>query len=688
MLNFLNTTVLVAAVAALIPLIIHLFFRRKVKVIEFSSLKHLKAMQRRQVRRLKIRQLLLLLVRMLIILLVVLAFARPTTEKGTIGSHASVSAVILFDNSASMNRYVADGNLLELAIKRAEQLMETFSESDEVALFTMAGSEKVDPYQVFGSAAVASQRLSAARPQYMPAELEGTLENTTDVLARAANLNKEIYFITDRQRYSLPDSAVLSSVKAAVYHLELPVEKIENCGIIEVNFGGQLILPGHEFNLTARVKNYGASDRDDLIASLFIDGNRVAQTDFAAPAGEETAVRFTRSVANTGFHWGFVELSDDKFPVDNRYYFSFRIPERFNLLIIDGDGTGDLLSLALAPSQNINQYWSVKHTTPENLAGVNLWDYDVVFMAGAPELGRTYMQRLKSFVTQGRALFLTYSAYADTGYLNSGWSQLSGVTYTRPAPIDPSRAGYYSLQSYDMTHPVFSVFDFTENRPPEIKFYSLPDVDIADDAHVLLQFTGDRPALIERTAGRGRVLTFTGPIDARHSDITGHAFFVPFISRVAEYLAADLSGYDLRLFCGSNITRTVSISQAITSPIYLVTPDSGIYALSPQEQRGSLVLRISPSDLPGIYSVNYLGREIDRFAVNVNPEECDLTSVDADQFASAIGAGEIKRLAPDADLAAAVAQYRHGRELWELFLWLVVALIIVEVLLSRGTPQE
>ena len=70
MFSFLNAGFLLAAAAALIPLIIHLFSKRKVKLIEFSSLKHLKAMQRRQVRRLKIRQLLLLILRMLIILIV------------------------------------------------------------------------------------------------------------------------------------------------------------------------------------------------------------------------------------------------------------------------------------------------------------------------------------------------------------------------------------------------------------------------------------------------------------------------------------------------------------------------------------------------------------------------------------------------------------------------------------------
>jgi len=68
MFGFLNSTVLLAASAALIPLLIHLFSRRRVRVVEFSSLKYLKEMQKRQLRRLKIRQWLLLILRMLIVL--------------------------------------------------------------------------------------------------------------------------------------------------------------------------------------------------------------------------------------------------------------------------------------------------------------------------------------------------------------------------------------------------------------------------------------------------------------------------------------------------------------------------------------------------------------------------------------------------------------------------------------------
>ncbi|MEW6412471.1 MAG: BatA domain-containing protein [Candidatus Zixiibacteriota bacterium] len=688
MFNFLNSTVLFAAAAALIPLIIHLFSKRKVKVIEFSSLKHLKAMQRRQVRRLKIRQLLLLIIRMLIILLVVLAFARPTTRSGAVGSHASVSAVVLLDNSASMNRYVVDGNLFDIAKNRARKLLETFGESDEVHLVALAGTDTGLEATDFTSPVIAIEQLDQISPAFDDAAMTEGLKQAAELLGSAVNVNKELYIVTDRQRSSLPDSAVLTDLPASVYFVDLPIEPNDNLGITQLDFGGQLILPGHDFTVTAKVKNYSENAQQDIIASLFIDGNRVAQSDFDAPAGDETPVRFTRSVSTTGFHSGYVELSDDKYQGDNRYYFSFRIPERSNLLIIDGDHTGGLLSLALAPSNDINQYWSVKVAEPQNLSGVNFWEYDVIFLAGAPPLPETYAQRIKAFVGQGRSLLITYGPESDTGLFNSTWSGLTGVVYDQPVPRTFTRAGYYSLGSFEMAHPIFSVFNFTDNRPPEIKFYTLPRMRTVPGARTLMRFTGDRPALVESRYITGRVLTFTAPLDARFSDLTGHAFFVPFISRIAEYLAADLSAYDLRLYCGTNLTRTISVKGALATSMQLIAPDSSQYAIAPQEQDGSLVLRITQAGIPGIYHIVYAGREIDRLAVNIDPQESDLTSVDTDQFAMAAGAPGMKVLPDDAEMAAVISEFRFGRELWPIFVWLALLFIAAEILLSRGTRVE
>ena len=689
MFSFLNTSILFAAAAALIPLIIHLFSKRKVKVIEFSSVRHLKAMQKRQVRKLKIRQLLLLLLRMLIIFVVVLAFARPTTESGTIGSHAAVSAVVLFDNSVSMNRYVTDGNLYDIAKKRTADLLNNFGESDQVMLLPLAENLHENITVAFSSAQIAIDQLELLPIVYEKADLNKSMEHAVRNLSGAANLNKELYIVTDLQRYSLPDTVFLETLDATVYFVELPLEENENCGIKAVDFGGQLIIPGHDFQISATVGNQGNESKNDLIASLIIDGNRIAQTSFSVKGNTETVVSFIRSVSTTGFHSGYVEISDDKFPADNRYYFSFRIPDQFNLLIIDGDNIGELLQLALTPSQAINQYWSVKRATVADLAAISFWDYDVIFLSGAPTLPKAYIQRLKSFLSQGRSLFVSYDGQTDTAFFNKNYAELTAVTITEPARLDFTRAGYYSFLSYEATHPIFSIFKMTDNKPPEIKFYTLPKTSVDTFGKTLMKFTGDRPALVEANYKSGRVLTFAGPIAPNYTDLPGSAFFVPFLSRIAEYLASDLSAYDMDLYSGHNINRPLSDRISINDGVQLITPDLAEYQLVPTDKNGSLTLAISQAVVPGIYQMNFNRQEIDRFAININPLESDLTSVDINQFSAAIGTASMLLLKSSDDISESLAELRFGSELWQLFLWLALVLLAIEMLLSRsGASKE
>jgi len=686
MFNFLNPTILIAAAAALIPLIIHLFSKRRVKIVEFSSLKHLKAMQKRQVRRLKIRQLLLLILRMLILLAIVLAFARPTLQSGGIGSHASVSAVVLFDNSASMNREVSDGNLFELSQKRTLQILETFGDVDEVCVIPLDQTEtRVNPK--FSSMAVAKDQLSRLTKGNSIAELKKALEQANDLLKDASNLNKELYIVSDHQRVSLPDSSVLKNSDAKIYLVEIPIEEYDNVGITNVDFGGQLILAGHEFTTTATIKNQSQRDRSDIIASLFVDGHRVSQVDVEVSSGNETSVNFNHSVSRGGFHEGYVELSDDQFQSDNRYYFSFRIPQQFNVLIIKGDNAAGLISLAMVPSLALNQYWSVKEVALDELAGINFNDYDVVILSGTPPLAEGYVRRLKSYITQGNSLLLTYGGTTDIEDFNNNWSDIAGVVFDEGIQRDFTRAGYYTLDNVDMTHPIFSVFGFETDKLPDLKFYTLPKLHTTEGAKTLAGFSGNRAALIENRYGPGRILTFTGPIAPQFSDLTGHAFFVPFVSRITEYLASDLSGYDVHLFAGENISRAISVNLQVTASVEMIAPDSQYYYLAPEEENGNLILKPQPTNLAGIYSARYLGREIDRFALNVNPDECDLVGVIDEQFADAIGADDYNIVRQNTNAASIISEFRFGKELWQIFLWIAVLFIIAEMLLSKGVGK-
>jgi hypothetical protein len=687
MFGFLNSTVLLAAAAALIPLLIHLFSRRRVKVVEFSSLRHLKEMQKRQLRRLRIRQWLLLILRMLIILAAVLAFARPTARQGDIGSHAAVSAVVLFDNSPSMDRSVTDGNLLDIARQRTRQLLETLAPADRVALLELDRSTVTGPRE-FVSSAVALEQLSRIERGATTADLTAGLTDAAGLLQSIHDFNREIYYVGDRQRISLPSDSTPDLQSLPVYALDLPVQDGDNIGLVSVDFGGQLIHPGHDFNLVATIRNYGLRDSGERIASLFIDGKRIAQTDLTVPGGGETTVRFARSVSTTGFHAGYVELTEDRLAADNKYFFSFRIPEQFNLLIIDGDPVAGYASLALTPPGGGSQYWSTKTALPNDLSGVNFDDYQVVMLAGVPRLPEAQHRRLESYLRRGGALMVFYGAGTEIAYFNEAWTPLTGVTFVQPIRRDFTRAGYYTFDHFDLDHPIFQPFGFERDHPPDVKFYTIPRLQTTPESRTLLTFTGGQPALVENRFGRGRVLTFCGPTSPEHSDLTSHGFFVPFVSRAMEYLAADLTGLDTRLFAGESLTRSLPEQDVALYAVELIGPDGSISGLAPEDDGGALVLRTGILKREGIYSVQHRGWEIDRFAVNLNPEEGDLSPVDPDQLAAAFGADRIRRLGFDQPLAETIADFRVGKELWQIFLWAAAVLLAVEMLLGRKSSEE
>jgi Aerotolerance regulator N-terminal/von Willebrand factor type A domain len=687
--NFLNASVLLAAAAGLIPLIIHLFSRRRVTVIEFSSLKHLKSMQRRQVRRLKIRQLLLLALRMLIIFCAVLAFARPTTTGGSFGTHANVSAVILFDNSASMSRYVADGILIDVARKRTTDILKSFGEGDGICILPLDNSAATEIEPSFMSSAAAEETVGAIRQGFGVADLSSALESAMRLLGEAQNVNKELYVVTDRQRNSLPDSLKTVLEGVAVYLVDLDATDVANLGVTSLSLGGKMLVPGQEFEIVAKVRNYGAESRDNVVASLFVNGDRVAQTSVTVGSNQETEARFTRTLAGGGLYDGYVELSDDPYLVDNRFYFSFRVPERFKVLVVSGDISGQFISLALSPAQGVNQYWDVETRTPDQLTGLNFWDYDVICLAGALHLPDAIQRRIISVVQNGKSLFLSYGATSDPGEFTAAWGEVTGVSFSEGVQRNPSHLGFFTLATMDYTHPVFSVFSESGDSLPQIKFYSLPKSSVEKTAKTLATFSGNRPALVTNRFGRGQVLTFCGSLAPEFTDLTSQAYFVPFISRTAEYLASHLSSYDVDLVTTQPVVRPIQLGAGTLSPVTVVAPDSVRYSTPPEESgSGSIVLKPQPTNRPGVYHALYDGREIDRFAINVPANEGDYHPADEEQFAKAIGAETFTAVAPSVEAASIITEGRFGRELWSLFLWAAAILMIAELLISRTSTVD
>src|SRR5436305_11015254 len=121
MLTFLSPLLLIGALSAAIPLLIHLSRSRRTKKMRFSTTRFFTDQFLRSYRMSRLKELLLLACRMALCALLATALAQPllAPQVPARGGEGARTVVLVLDNSASMG-YTEDGvNLLEQARRPA-----------------------------------------------------------------------------------------------------------------------------------------------------------------------------------------------------------------------------------------------------------------------------------------------------------------------------------------------------------------------------------------------------------------------------------------------------------------------------------------------------------------------------------------------------------------------------------------
>jgi hypothetical protein len=690
MLNFLNTAVLAALAAALLPFLLHLFSKRKVKIVPFSSVAFLKAMQKRQVRAIKIKQVLLLIVRTLIIMAVVFAFARPATRGGYLGSHAAVSAVIILDNSASMGLSVKDGRLFDLAVRRADEILAQMGQEDEVAVLATVGEEAAGAGAGrFGNAAAARNTMKTISLTDGRADLSRTYKQAADLIGARPNLNREIYLLSDCQDNAFRHDQPPPAFAGKTFLVDLPITAIDNASIVGVDFGNQLIEVGADFTVSATVKKRSGSN-DDIMVSLWLDSVKVAQQSITLKAGDGGTVQFTARIGAPGYHSGYVTLSDDDLLADNISYFAFHLPEQFGILLVgDEETSGRLLRMALAPDEIARRHWTIEQVGYDRFAAADLTKFNVVILAGYGRMPAAAVGRLKEYIKGGGGVMINPGRGIDIEQFNRDWAEAAGLTVLTGYPSSISRSGYYLLGSFDLRHQVLTIFQTADKTAlPSFRSYvRLKTAPLAGKVpEILARWSDGSPGITATSLGKGRLIYFGCDVAPDISDISLHPAFVPLLVRSAEYLSSRFSAYNETITSGSSPRRDLRGTFASANEYTLVAPDGGRRLIPGSAGRETVTVDCGRLDRNGVYSILSEGRECDRFAVNGDPDEGDLYRPDRAELAGRLVGLEV---APyNADLAGFITEKRFGRELWQYFLLAAVILLLAEMALARDRGEQ
>ncbi|MDH3267840.1 MAG: BatA and WFA domain-containing protein, partial [Ignavibacteria bacterium] len=540
--TFLNPAILFGLLAASIPIIIHLLNLRKLKKIEFSTLQFLKELQKNKIRKIKLKQWLLLALRVLIILCIVTAFARPTLVGVSIGgttSAAKTTAVFILDDTFSMSIVDQNGSNFNQAKEAIKNILTQFEEGDEFGLVLV--SHQPEEIVMTSNFEKFSEEVNSTTISFASSKLNNSIIKAAELIGEAKNFNKEIYLLTDFQKGRLASDNELADLKeqlgeqVRLYSFNYGGKEVFNFGIDNVKINTQIFEKDKPVKIDATIKNYSERAKDNLVVSLFINGERLAQQSINLNPGESKSANLEATAKTFGYNQALFEIEEDDILEDNKRFTSFFIPEKIPVLIL-ADNLADIkLVEAALKSVSEQAYFDLTIKKVEQVSGTQLNNYKVVILIGNNFVNAS--DKLNQYINSGKGLIVfPSSASNSTNFINSINSiniLVSGgfVKTDRGQPI--------RFNEIDFKHSVFENI-FIEEKKKQVEspdFNSYYKINSAGKGKTIISLEDESSFLSEYSVGEGKILLFSCSPVFSWSDFPIKSIFAPLVTKSVMYLS-------------------------------------------------------------------------------------------------------------------------------------------------------
>ncbi|MGD8628579.1 MAG: BatA domain-containing protein [bacterium] len=698
--NFLSPLYLIAALAALVPLIIHLLHRQRARIQVFPSLEFLRKMMRKRTRRFQLKQLLLLLIRMLLILLIALALARPTITGGrAVKSHLPTTAVIILDDSFSMQRQEDGRRLFDLAVEKATGLLEFFDRKDEIYLLT--GSSPTRNLTSTGAAGPArlGELLRELDCSGRPTDIAAPLRQAVAILSKSANPSRELYIISDMQKLGWAgltedlaggenDGGDESTGDAdggdadesdaggtnrdtgdiKIMAVDLATSEANAC-VKDIGF--RIPAGSDDLEMEAGFEGFNLGEAQSRIVEIFLRDGLLERAVFnPGELGREKEA--FRLPAFEGFLWGEVAMAEDALPIDDRRFFA--LPSRRRSVGIVGDGY--YVATALSPGGGGG--FRATRIEEGTVNSQSLGRLDILIADNVARFTPLEIEAISEFLRGGGSLMIFLGSRVDIGAYNRnlfpriGGTRIEGVA-------EGGQAGFYTIDRVDHGHRIFAKFKPDQSPFGDTRFYQFMKTD-PGEGRVLASFSDGSPAIVE--AG-DRVLIFTSSADIAWNDFALSSQFLPIVHEALLYLSSR-AGLSQSYTVGEEIhTRVHGAAGEVT-----FEGPSGAVRHFPETLGRVTTYRIESPEEPGVYFLKTDRETLSVFAINVDTSESDLTKVAPDQVKSRLSGFEFRRITAADDIGESVSLLRQGRDLARILLWIALLLLILESLLGSSLWQR
>jgi hypothetical protein len=511
--SFLFPAFLIGAVAAAIPIVLHLLRRDVAPEVPFTAVRLLKRSPIEQSRRRRLRDLLLLAARVTALLLLACAFARPYIAGATAHDGLTIVAV---DRSFSMS---APGRF-ERALELARTALDG-AEGSRVALLTF--DERADVLSQ-GTAGEARTALAALGPGFGATRYGAALAKAAEI---AAGNPARVVVVTDMQRAGWED-------EQAVVPSSMQIEW-QDTGDVSANVAITGLRTTAD-STSVSLRNTGSQSFDATV-QITVDGRLATSAVRSVPAGGSADVDLPYRVPARGTL--LVSVADPSgYSADNTRFALLDPTPRPRILVVTGGGevapSGFYFTRALGAAAGDDAF-DVR-TAPASALSTRaeggLERQAAVVLLSTRNLDRRGRDALAPYVRNGGGLLVSAGGDVDPAALATvmGWP-----AFVRERA--PGSNGPFVFAATDLRHPIFRPFGSLTANLGQVRFDRAWMLDAAKGWDVAARFTDGTPAMIERREGKGRVVVFASDLDRRWNDFPLHPAFVPFSVESVRYVA-------------------------------------------------------------------------------------------------------------------------------------------------------
>ncbi|MBA4313136.1 MAG: hypothetical protein C0417_10965 [Chlorobiaceae bacterium] len=720
--TFLNPLFLIGLVAAVVPIIIHFLNLRKLKIIEFSTLSFLKELQQTKIKRLKLKQILLLIIRTLIIIFIVLAFARPAMRSyflGTIGTNAHSTIIIILDDSFSMARRDANGELFAQAKQSALSIMNIIKDGDETYFLRLSELPSATVETATHDIKLLRTYIDESKISNITRPIDDAIRLSARFLSQSNNANKEIYIISDNQNTlythsNFKEQLSLSGIGARIIIVPIGAAEIINTAVDSVEIASTIFETAKPILIRASITNFNGHSIPNVLASVYLDGKRVAQKNLSLDGYGTTKTEFSVLPKKSGFNNGYIQIEDDALTQDNVRYFSFYIPEVLDVTFIaNTENEIRLPQLALASTipGNTNRSISTKFLSNNRLSATDFSRTEAIICTDLQIFSEQQLLRLKDFVADGGGLIIFPNDKLDIAGYNKTIGMLLNISPAANVIGSKNALVNLTFNKIDYDHPLFKgMFENNENKSKDRKIES-PSIYKTiifkpnATARTIITLSDNSPFLMQYSIGRGKIFLFSVSPSLDWSDFPIKGIFAPLLHRttlfassshqqIPNFITGDQPIVGIKYFPkdSSNSERGMSYRLLLPDGVQEPLKPSSVTAESKNVSH-EIKFMIRKVDIPGNYQIFSDRICLNTFPVNINSSESDTRTIKQDnlqKYFSQFGTEPLilGNVDKPAERYSQILEARFGSELWKHFIIIALLLTITEMIIARDNRKS